>query len=91
MNGIGGVDNIWRVIMQVVDGNCVEVGVRVCSGNTRSVIWGRPVIDNIRVENAMAELCKRKHEDAPRVCKDREDRAICVAEGVNCEELAAGC
>ena len=56
----------------------------------RSVIGGRPVIDYVRIENAVAELCKRKHKYAPRVCKNREDGAICVAEFVNLEELAAG-
>lgn len=55
----------------------------------RSVIRSRPVIDYVRIENAMAELCKCKHKDAPRVCKNREDGAICVAECVNLEELAA--
>ena len=54
------------------------------------IIWGRPVIDYVRIENAVAKLCKRKHEDAPGVCKNREDGTICVAESINLEELAAG-
>lgn len=56
----------------------------------RSVIGGRPVINYVRIENAVAKLRKRKHKYAPRVCKNREDGAICVAECVNLEQLAAG-
>ena len=91
MDGIARVDNVWGIVGKIVNRDGVKIGVRVCSGDTRGVIGGRPVIDYVRVENTVTELCKRKHEDAPRVCKDREDRAACVAKGVNCEELAAGC
>ena len=63
MNRIRRVDNIWGIAGQIIDRDCVEVDIRVFSRDTGGVIWSRSVIDYIRVENSVAKLCKRKHED----------------------------
>jgi hypothetical protein len=50
----------------------VEVLVGISRGDASSVVWGRAIIDDIGVKDAIFELRKSEHEDASRVCKDGE-------------------
>lgn len=85
-----GVEDVGGVVVEVADGDGVEVDEWVGCIDGGCVVLGGAVVDDVGVERSVLEEGEGADEDTVGVGENGEDGSFCVSEGIDGEKLAAG-